>query len=127
MEEIATDDAPDAIGPYVQARKHDGFVECAGQIGLTREGDLVEGIEQQTAQALDNIEAVLDAADCGWRNVLKVRIYLADIDHYDTVNEVYADRIGGHAPARVVVEAAALPAGALIEIEATAVTTTDDD
>ncbi len=120
MKEITTEDAPAAIGPYVQAREHNGTVECSGQIGLTADGDLVDGITEQTRQALENLEAVLAAADCGWRHVLKTRIYLVDMQDYETVNEVYADHVGEHAPARVAVEVSALPAGALIEIEATA-------
>lgn len=120
MREIRTDDAPAAIGPYVQARERDGIVECAGQIGLTPDGDLVDGIAAQTRQALQNLEAVLGAAGCGWDDVLKVRIYLADIDTYEQVNRVYADVIGDEPPARVVVGVDALPAGALVEIEATA-------
>lgn len=121
MKEIATDDAPAAIGPYVQAREQNGVVECSGQIGLTPDGDIVDGVEAQTEQALQNLEAVLAAADCTWRDVTKVRIYLVDIDDYGAVNEVYADHVGEHAPARVAVAVDALPAGALIEIEATAV------
>lgn len=122
MKEIATDEAPDAIGPYVQARESHGIVECSGQIGLTPEGKLVDGVEAQTEQTLQNLEAVLDAAGCDWSNVLKVRIYLADIADYDAVNEIYAEHVRDNAPARVAMEVNALPADALIEIEATAVT-----
>ncbi len=121
MKEISTDQAPEAIGPYSQAVKKGSLLELAGQIGLTPKGELVEGVEEQTHQALSNLEAVLLEAGSGWEDVLKIRIYLTDIETYPKVNGVYEEYFRKPYPARAVVGVKELPRDAHIEIEATAV------
>ena len=122
MEFVSTKDAPDAVGPYSQAVKVDGFVYTAGQVGLNpRTGTLVEGgVEAEVKQVLANLDAVLVAAGAGLSKIVKTTIFLADINDFQTVNTVYAEAFGDHRPARSTVEAAALPLGARVEIEAVA-------
>jgi 2-iminobutanoate/2-iminopropanoate deaminase len=121
---IRTTEAPAAIGPYSQAIVSGNLIFCSGQIPLDpKTGQIVEGdIEVQTRRVLDNLAAVLAAAGAGWSNVVKTTIFLADLADFATVNGVYAERFGGGAPpARSTVQAAALPRGARVEIEAIAV------
>ena len=121
---IRTSEAPAAIGPYSQAIVSGNMIFCSGQIPLDpKTGQIVEGdIEVQTRRVLDNLAAVLAAAGAGWSNVVKTTIFLADLKDFATVNGVYAERFGGAAPpARSTVQAAALPRGARVEIEAIAV------
>ena len=113
--------APAAIGPYSQAIEVDDFVFCSGQLGLEpRSGQLAEGIEAQTDRALQNLAAVLDAAGLTFGDVIKTTIFLTDLANFGTVNEIYARFVTEPAPARSTVEVAALPRGALVEIEAIA-------
>jgi 2-iminobutanoate/2-iminopropanoate deaminase len=120
---IHTDKAPRAIGPYSQAVVTAQIVFTAGQVGLHPEsGELVEGgIEAQTRQALTNLRYVLEAAGSALNLVAKTTVFLADMKDFATMNSVYAEFFGEHRPARSTVAAAALPKGALVEIEATAV------
>lgn len=118
MKTIHTDNAPKAVGPYSQAIETDRFVFCSGQIGIhPQTGTLVEGIENQTKQAMTNIENVLKAAGTDLEHVVKTTVFLADIGDYKTVNEVYGSYFTDHKPARSAVQVAALPLGALVEIE----------
>lgn len=119
LREIATDGAPEAIGPYSQAVESDGWVFTAGQIGLAPgSGEFVgPDVESQTRQAFANLRAVLAAAGAGPGDVVKATIFLADMDDYAAVNEIYADQFSPPYPARSAVEAAALPKGARVEIE----------
>lgn len=119
---ISTDDAPAAVGPYSQGTTTGELVFTAGQIALTPDGELLddEPVAEQTRQALDNVEAILAAADAGFGDVLKVTVYLADIDDYQAVNEAYAEYFDADPPARSAVAVADLPAGAAVEIEAIA-------
>lgn len=121
-EEIHTDRAPAAVGPYAQAVAAGGFVYTAGQIGLDPEtGELAgSGLEAQARQAMDNLEAVLAAADLGMDDVVKTTIFLTDMDAFGTVNEIYGDRLRAPYPARSTVEVPRLPMDALVEIEAVA-------
>jgi len=120
-EVIVTPHAPAAIGPYSQAIRADNFIFTAGQIGLDpASGKLCEGLEAQTRQALNNLQAILEAAGSSLRNVVKTTIFLTDINQFPTVNAVYGDFFSGNPPARSTVQVAALPLGALIEIEAIA-------
>ncbi len=118
----ATPKAPAAIGPYAQATVAAGFVFTAGQIALeAASGELVGGdVAAQTRQALANLTEVLAAAGASWDDVVKTVIYLADLADFAAVNEVYADFVGSAPPARATVEVAALPRGALVEIDAVA-------
>ena len=119
---IDTDDAPDAVGAYSQATVTDDLVFTAGQIALTPDGDLLddEDVATQTAQALDNLTAVLDAAGSSLEDVLKVTVFLADIEDFEAMNETYATYFDSAPPARSAIQAGALPAGAAVEIEAVA-------
>jgi 2-iminobutanoate/2-iminopropanoate deaminase len=121
---IATDGAPKPVGPYSQAVAAGGLVFCAGQIPLDpRTGKLVEGpIEVQTTRVLENVKAVLEAAGSGLDQVVKTSVFLADLADFGAMNEVYARYFTGDPkPARTTIQAAALPAGARVEIEVVAV------
>ena len=114
--------APAAVGPYVHAVKVNGFVFTSGQLGLNPEdGTLPEGIVAQTEQSLKNIGAVLKAAGLGYEDVIKTTIFVADMNDFATVNEIYSKYFIGETPARSCVQAAKLPKGGLVEIEAIAV------
>lgn len=118
---ISTDAAPDAIGPYSQAIRVGDWVFTAGQVGTDPvSGELAESIEAQTVLALENIAAVLEAAGCGWSDVVKTTVFLADLADYKAFNPVYAEFVGEPFPARSTVQVAGLPMGALVEIEAVA-------
>ena len=115
---IKTSDAPDAIGPYSQAVDTGELVFLAGQIGIDpKTGQLVEGIEAQTRQAMENIKAVLDAAELTFNNVVKTTIFLVNMDDFAKVNEIYGSYLKKPYPARSTVAVKALPKGALVEIE----------
>jgi len=119
---VSTDDAPAAVGAYSQATTTDDLVFTAGQIPLTPEGDLLDGadIDVQTEQALENLEAILAEAGAGMDDVLKVTVYLDDIDDFDVMNETYASFFESEPPARSAVAVDELPKGVGVEIEAVA-------
>lgn len=118
---IQTDDAPNALGPYSQGVETGGWVFTAGQLGGDPEtGELREGIEAQTHQALKNVRAILAAAGLGWEDVVKTTVYLNDLGDFNAFNAVYAEIVSEPFPARSTVEVADLPKGALIEIDAVA-------
>lgn len=121
-EVIATKRAPQAVGPYSQALRAGGFVFVSGQIPLDPEtGELSSApIAEQTAMVLKALEQILNAAGTGLAQVVKVTIYLADMGDFAEVNRVYGDFFPDEPPARCAVEVAALPKGASIEVEATA-------
>jgi 2-iminobutanoate/2-iminopropanoate deaminase len=116
---VATDKAPQAIGPYSQAIVTDGLVFTAGQVALDpQSGDLVgKTAAEQTEQVLKNLTAVLTASGSSLGRVVKTTVYLADMADFAAMNEVYAKHFGGHRPARSTVQAAALPKHALVEID----------
>ncbi len=122
MEVIHTDRAPNAIGPYEQAIKANGFVYTAGQIGLEpATGELVAGgIEEQARRVLDNVTAVLEAAGSSWNQVVKTTIYLNDMADFAAVNAIYESYLGSAKPARTTVAVAGLPKGALVEVDTVA-------
>jgi len=125
-ETISTPDAPGAIGPYVQAVAVPAgrMVFCSGQIPLDpKTGEMVGAgdVRVQAARVLDNLGAVLAAAGASFAAVVKTTIFLADLQDFGAVNEVYARYFPREPPARATVQAAGLPRGALIEIEAVAV------
>jgi 2-iminobutanoate/2-iminopropanoate deaminase len=123
MQTVHTDRAPAAIGPYSQAMIHDGLVFTAGQIALVPEtGEVAaDDIVGQTDQVLRNLAAVLEAAGSGLAQVLKTTVFLADMGEFGAMNKVYAEHFGDHKPARSAVQAAGLPKGVRVEIEAVAV------
>ena len=118
-ESIATDKAPQAIGPYSQAIRAGGFIFCSGQIALDPEtGELVEGgVDTQTERVLENLLGVLREAKMGLENVVKTTVYLADLADFAEMNEVYARYLGDRAPARTTIQAAGLPMGVRVEID----------
>ena len=122
MEIIQTDLAPQAIGPYAQAIKVNGFVYTSGQIPLDpASGQLIDGdIRAQTARVFENLSAVLNAAGSGLDRVVKTTVFLADMNEFAAMNEVYASYFGAHKPARSTVQAARLPRDVKVEIEAVA-------
>lgn len=119
---ISTDDAPAAVGAYSQATTDGDLVFTAGQVALTPDGDMLAGepIEVQTEQALDNVGAILREAGADYEDVLKVTVFLDDIEEFDAMNEAYAAYFDDEPPARSAVAVADLPAGAKVEIEAIA-------
>jgi 2-iminobutanoate/2-iminopropanoate deaminase len=121
-QEVKTDRAPKAIGPYSQGIIANGFVFCSGQIPLDpASGDLSTGsIEEQARLVLKNLGAVLTAAGSSFDRVVKTTIFLTDLGGFAEVNEVYARFFTGVPPARATVQVTALPRGAGIEIEAVA-------
>lgn len=122
-EVIATKDAPGAIGPYSQAIRAGGFLFVSGQIPLDPEtGQLVTGdVAAQADRVLRNLVAVLAAAGCSAAAVVRTTIYLTDLAHFATVNEVYGRYFAPPYPARVTIQAAGLPRAAQVEIDAIAV------
>lgn len=120
---VSTGAAPAAIGPYSQGIATHDLVFCSGQIGLDpTSGELVTGgVDAQCERALRNLEAVLDAAGCTLADVVKTTIFLADMADFATVNATYGRFFPDPPPARSTFAVAALPKGARIEIEATAV------
>ncbi|NHN46764.1 RidA family protein [Halostella sp. JP-L12] len=119
---IDTPDAPAAVGAYSQATTDGSLVFTAGQIPMTADGDLLddESITVQTRQSLENVSAILDEAGLTPEDVLKVTVYLDDIDDFDEMNEAYQEYFLDNPPARSAVEVAALPKGVGVEIEAVA-------
>ena len=118
---ISTGGAPATIGPYSQAIRSGDMLFCSGQIGLDpATGELVDGVEAQADRALRNLRSVLDAAGLGFDDVVKTTIFLADMDDFAKVNAVYTTFMPDPPPARSTVQVAALPKGALVEIEAIA-------
>lgn len=117
LEIIATQKAPQAIGPYSQAMVANGVIYTSGQIGLTPQGILVEGIEAQTRQVLSNLSEVLQAGGSSLKNVFKTTIFLSNMEDFALVNEIYAEFFGEHKPARSTVAVKTLPKNALVEIE----------
>ncbi len=123
MELVQTKDAPSAIGPYSQAVVANGIVYTSGQIALTPEGGdelLREDVAVQTVRVMKNLEAVLLEAGSSLDNVLKTTIFLADMDDFALVNEVYSEAFGSHKPARATVAVKTLPKNALVEVDAVA-------
>jgi 2-iminobutanoate/2-iminopropanoate deaminase len=114
--------APAAIGPYSQAIESGDLIFCSGQIGLdAASGRLVEGgIEVETHRTLGNLRAVLAAAGLGFDDIVRTTIYLVDLKDFEAVNLIYGEHFKPPYPARATVQAAALPRGARIEIDAIA-------
>lgn len=119
---VTAPNAPAAVGPYCHAKLAGDTLYTSGQLGLIpATGELPQGVEAQAAQALDNLKAVLAAAGMDLADVVKTTVFLADMNDFAAINAVYSKYFPGEAPARSCVQAAALPKGALFEIEAVAV------
>ena len=119
MKIINADDAPKAIGPYVQAISVNGLLFLSGQLGMDPSTmKIVEGgAKEQVEQVLKNIAAVLKEAGIDKNKVIKATMFLQNMEDFASVNEVYAEFFGSHKPARSTVQVAKLPLGALVEIE----------
>lgn len=118
MEYIHSDDAPAAIGPYSQAIAVDGWLYTSGQIGLDpKTGQLVAGFAAQARQVFKNLEAVLEAGGCTFKDVVKATVYLQNFGDFAEMNKLYEEQMGQHKPARSTVQAASLPRYAMIEID----------
>ena len=118
MKVIATPNAPAAIGPYVQGRVSGNLLFASGQIALDpATGELVGTIEEQTAQVMKNVAAILAEAGTDFDHVLKATCFLDDINDFAAFNAEYAKSFGDARPARSAVGVAKLPKGALVEVE----------
>lgn len=115
---IKTNEAPAPIGPYSQAIQFGNFLFVSGQVPLDpKTGQLKNGsIEEETQMVMENIEAVLKAADMGFEHVLKSTIFIMDMQLFSIINEIYGRYFQENAPARETVQVAALPLGARVEI-----------
>src|SRR6476661_5399491 len=122
LKKVTTEKAPGAIGPYSQGVIANGFLFTAGQIPLDPvAGKIVDGgIVEQTNRVMENLQEVLRAAGASWGDVVKTTVYLHDLAHFPTVNEVYGKWLGDARPARSTVQVPGLPRGALVEIDAIA-------
>jgi 2-iminobutanoate/2-iminopropanoate deaminase len=123
MEFIQTSKAPSAIGPYSQATVVNGMVYTSGQIALLPNGSdelLSKDVATQAKQVLSNLKEVLEAADSSMDKVIKTTIFIADMDDFVTINEIYESFFIDHKPARSTVAVKTLPKNALVEIDAVA-------
>ena len=120
---VRTAQAPSAIGPYSQAIAAGGMVFCSGQVAIDpATGALVEGgVSEQTEQVLKNLGAVLEAAGASFDSVVKTTIFLVDLEDFQVVNAIYAQRFGQAPPARATVQVSRLPLDVRVEIDAIAV------
>lgn len=120
---ISTKNAPAAIGPYSQAILSNNTLYCSGQIAINpATGNLVmENITTETSQVMQNISAVLTAADMDFSNVVKCSIFMKDMNDYAAINEVYAKSFGDNPPAREAVQVSVLPKNVNVEISVIAV------
>ena len=118
---IVAQNAPKAIGPYSHATAMNGMIFTSGQIGLDPEtGVLAKGVEAQAEQAMTNLKNVLKTAGAGMDDVVKTTVFVKDLADFAKVNAIYGSYFEGDFPARSCVQVAALPAGALVEVEAIA-------
>ncbi len=124
MEPVATNDAPQAIGPYSQAMITGNLVFCSGQVALDPSTMKIVGetITEQTNIVLQNLSGLLEAAGSSLGQVVKTTVYLKDMSEFAAMNEEYARHFGEHRPARAAVEVARLPLDVRVEIDAIAVT-----
>jgi 2-iminobutanoate/2-iminopropanoate deaminase len=118
---LATEKAPAAIGPYSQGIKANGMVFVSGQLPVNpATGELLTEIAAATRQSLANLAAVLAAGGCTMDQVVKTTVFLSDLKNFTAMNEVYSEFFKTNPPARSTVQVAALPKGAVVEIEAIA-------
>jgi 2-iminobutanoate/2-iminopropanoate deaminase len=116
---ISTDEAPAAVGPYSQAIEHDGILYCSGAIPLDPEGALVGSTPaEQLTQCMRNLSAVARAGGTALEHALRLTIYTTRLEDFAEINEAYAEFFGADPPARAAVGVAALPKGALVEVDA---------
>ena len=119
---IASPLAPKAVGPYSQAVENNGTIYVSGQLPIDGStGKMAEGIEAQTRQSLANLGHILNEAGYSYDDVAKTTVLLADIADFGAMNAVYAEYFTGDKPARICYQVAALPMGALVEIDCVAI------
>ncbi|MEN9946626.1 MAG: hypothetical protein RLZZ293_1012 [Pseudomonadota bacterium] len=122
MKAINTLEAPQAIGPYVQANQYGHLIYTSGQIPLTKDGNLVgDDIISQTHQVMKNLEAILNEAGTNFNHIVKTTCFLSDMNNFVAFNQVYAGYFDQVLPARSCVEVARLPRDVLVEIEVIAI------
>lgn len=116
---VETEAAPEAIGPYSQAVGYNGLLFLSGQVAIDPDaGEMIDGgIEEQVTQVMANLSAVLEAAGVNFSHVIRTTIYLADMDDFETVNEIYGRFFDTNPPARATVEVGTLPKDALVEVD----------
>ncbi|MDP6963905.1 MAG: RidA family protein [Planctomycetota bacterium] len=118
MEIIHTDNSSQAIGPYSQAIRVEGWVYTSGVVGMRPDNSVAgDTIAEQTHQVFANLQAILGAAGCTLQDVVKATVYLADMDEFSAMNEIYSQYMDGHQPARSCVEVARLPRDLRVEID----------
>jgi len=118
MEFLTTQNAPAAIGPYSQAVKFNGLLYTSGQIALKLNGEMVENdIKKQTRQIFENIKAILEDNGTFMSEVLKLNIFLTDMNDFGIVNVIMAEVFGDHKPVRSTIQVAGLPKNAMIEMD----------
>ena len=118
MELLHTSNAPEAIGPYSQAVKVNGLLYSSGQIALKLNGEMVENnIKKQTRQIFTNIKAILEDNESSLDNVIKINIFLTDMNDFGVVNVIMAEIFGDHKPVRSTIEVKGLPKNAMIEMD----------
>ena len=118
MEFLHSENAPAAIGPYSQAVKLNGMLYTSGQIALELNGEMVENdIKKQTRKIFSNIKAILEDNNTTMENIVKINIYLIDMNNFGVVNVIMAEEFGDHKPVRSTVQVAGLPKNAMIEMD----------
>lgn len=119
---ISTNEAPAAVGPYSQGIKAANLIFTSGQLPMDpKRGQIIDGdIKEMTTLCLNNVKAILKEAGAEVKDIIKVNIYVTNIEDFSNINEAYAEFFGEHKPARSLVEVAKLPKGGEIEIEAIA-------
>ncbi|WP_121627846.1 Rid family detoxifying hydrolase [Poseidonibacter antarcticus] len=118
MKLIQSDNLPSAIGPYSPAVKVNGLVYTSAQVPITLDGTMVErDIKIQTRQVLSNLRTLLEDSDSGMEEVIKVSVYLENIDDFGVVNVLFAEAFGDHKPARSTISTNGLPIGSMIMVD----------
>jgi len=118
---LTSERIPAAVGPYSPAVRCGELILCSGQLGIDpQSGELAKGLEAQARQALANLAALLEDAGSGLAQVVKTTVYLQNMSQFPVLNEIYGEAFGSNRPARSTIEVAALPLGAVVEIEAIA-------
>lgn len=118
MELLESKNLPEAIGPYSQAVRANGFIYTSAQIPLTKDGEIVErDIKKQTRQVLENIKTLLEDAKSSMDAVVKVNVHLENMDDFGIVNVLFAEAFGDHKPARTTIEVSRLPMGSMVVMD----------
>lgn len=121
MEFLESSKLPEAIGPYSQAVRSDGFIYTSAQIPLMQDGSIVErDIKKQTRRVLENLQNLLEDSHSSMDKVVKVNVYLENMDDFGVVNVLFAEAFGDHKPARTTIEARRLPMGSMVVMDAVA-------